>query len=131
MYKKLSKTQGAIITHPHPLYGGDMANPVVESLVAVYNRKNFTTLRFNFRGVRGSEGNHDKGIGEQVDILAAVKFLTNQGMKSIHIVGYSFGSWVLAHIKYFPLEVSALILVSPLWLYSLMSPTSLYRYWNW
>lgn len=113
LYNNLSATQGAVITHPHPLYGGDMSNPVVESLATSFNRKNISTLRFNFRGVRGSEGSYDDGIGEQQDILAAVRFLVDQGITSIHIAGYSFGSWVLARIAELPAEVTALIFVSP------------------
>jgi alpha/beta superfamily hydrolase len=62
MYKKLSECHGAIVTHPHP---------VVESLVTCFNKKNYTTLRFNFRGVGGSDGKYDAGVGEQEDILSA------------------------------------------------------------
>lgn len=102
MFNPLSAATGAVITHPHPLYGGDMANPVVESLVRSFNRKNISTLRFNFRGVRGSEGVHDGGSGEQEDTLAAVRFLLEQGMDSVLIAGYSFGSWVVANIADLP-----------------------------
>ncbi len=113
LYKKLSDKRGAIITHPHPLYGGDMSNPVVESLATSFNKKNYSTLRFNFRGVRGSEGRYNEGIGEQEDILAAVRFLLDKGLSSIYLVGYSFGSWVLARIKELPAEISGVIFVSP------------------
>jgi len=113
MYNKLSDNHGAIITHPHPLYGGDMSNPVVESLATSFNKKQYSTLRFNFRGVGGSEGKYDEGIGEQEDILAAVRFLKNQGITSIYLVGYSFGAWVLARIKELPVEISGQIFVSP------------------
>ncbi len=113
MYNKLSETQGAIITHPHPLYGGDMSNPVVESLAISFNKKMYTTLRFNFRGVGGSEGDYDEGRGEQEDILAAVNFLRSQGITSIHLVGYSFGAWVLARMKDLPVEITCEIFVSP------------------
>lgn len=113
MYNKLSENHGAIITHPHPLYGGDMSNPVVESLATSFNKKRYTTLRFNFRGVGNSQGKYDEGIGEQEDILAAVVFLLEQGITSIYLVGYSFGAWVLAKIKELPVEISGEIFVSP------------------
>lgn len=99
--------------HPHPLYGGDMVNPVVETLATAYNKKGYTTLRFNFRGVGDSEGIFDDGNGEQQDILAAVSYLIGQGMTSIHLAGYSFGAWVLGKTKEFPDEVTGQVLVSP------------------
>jgi alpha/beta superfamily hydrolase len=113
LYTKHSGTRGAIITHPHPLYGGDMSNPVVEALVRSYNRKNITTLRFNFRGTGRSEGRHEGGLGERQDILAAINFLAEKGITSIQLVGYSFGSWVIAHLSEVPTEVEAMIFISP------------------
>lgn len=113
MLNSLSKSRGAIITHPHPLYGGDMSNPVVESLAMSFNRKNYTTLRFNFRGVGKSEGVYDEGIGEQKDILAAVHFLQKQGISSIHLIGYSFGAWVIAQLKEVAEEIKSIVFVSP------------------
>lgn len=113
MFNKLSASHGLLVTHPHPLYGGDMFNPVVESLVDIYKKKQYTTLRFNFRGVGGSEGKFGGGIDEQSDVLGGIEFLTSQGISSIDLVGYSFGSWVLAHMKELPEEVSARVFVSP------------------
>jgi hypothetical protein len=62
----LAKAPGekaVIVTHPHPLYGGDMNNSVVAAVVEAYSSKGYTTLRFNFRGVGQSEGKYDEGIG--------------------------------------------------------------------
>jgi hypothetical protein len=109
----LSKTCGVVITHPHPLYGGDLSSPVVESIALTYARKGITTLRFNFRGTGGSEGAHDNGIGEQEDVLAAIELLSTGGIKNIHLAGYSFGAWVNGHIQYLPSEVSALLMIAP------------------
>jgi hypothetical protein len=91
-----SDAKGAVITHPHPLYGGDMDNPVVLALRNAYRTKGFSTLRFNFRGVGASEGLHDQGIGERRDVQAARSCLTGLGMTEIDLAGYSFGAWVNA-----------------------------------
>ncbi len=56
---------GFVVCHPHPLYGGDMDNPVVIRAAEVARAAGYATLRFNFRGAGGSEGAHDKGRGEQ------------------------------------------------------------------
>ncbi|WP_163340487.1 alpha/beta hydrolase [Desulfopila sp. IMCC35008] len=110
---KTSGQRGVVIVHPHPLYGGDMVNPVVESLSIVYRRKGYSTLRFNFRGVGNSQGGYDDGVGEQKDILAAIQVLQELGMTTIHLAAYSFGSWVVAKIDSFPKGVEKLVFVSP------------------
>ncbi len=43
--------RGAVVCHPHPLYGGSMDNNVVEAILDALWRLDFATLRFNFRGV--------------------------------------------------------------------------------
>ena len=91
-------TMGAVISHPHPLMGGDMRNPVVEILAESLFAGGLSTLRFNFRGVGMSEGVFDEGRGEQEDVLAAVTYLERQGIREIVLAGYSFGAWVNAGV---------------------------------
>lgn len=91
-----SADYGLIVTHPHPLYGGDMHNLVIDVVRQVFTQKDFTTLRFNFRGTGSSQGNHDNGRGEQTDVLSAISFLENRGVRTIVLAGYSFGAWVNA-----------------------------------
>ena len=105
--------KAVIVTHPHPLYGGDMSNNVVETVVQVYRQKGYTTFRFNFRGVGQSEGNYDEGIGEQEDVLAGLSYLNGLGKSSIDLAGYSFGAWVNAlGLKSFD-HAKRMIMVSP------------------
>jgi len=86
--------RAVVITHPHPLYGGNMHNPVVESMTAVYHDMGYSTLRFDFRGVGQSGGVHDNGLGEQDDVLSAVSYLAERGVSCVNLAGYSFGAWV-------------------------------------
>ena len=82
-----------VLAHPHPLYGGTLNNPVVFHADRELNRAGLTTLRFNFRGVEGSDGFHDDGRGEIGDVAAAAAWL--QALvpgKPLILVGYSFGS---------------------------------------
>jgi alpha/beta superfamily hydrolase len=88
--------RGVVVSHPHPLYGGDMHNNVVETIVQAYRDKGYTTLRFNFRGMGQSTGSYDEGIGEQEDVRAALACLGGMGKTSIDLAGYSFGAWVNA-----------------------------------
>lgn len=89
-----ASSNAALITHPHPLYGGEMRNSVVHRIARTYQKYNYSTLKFNFRGVGKSNGTHGNGIGEQEDISASLNFLISKNITSIDLVGYSFGAWV-------------------------------------
>jgi alpha/beta superfamily hydrolase len=105
--------KGVVITHPHPLYGGSMHNNVVESLVQAYQQAGYTTLRFNFRGVGGSQGEYDNGQGEQEDVNAALHYLGEQGKNAVDLAGYSFGAWVNALARPEKDTVQRMVMVSP------------------
>jgi alpha/beta superfamily hydrolase len=114
LFNKKDKNKGVVVTHPHPLYGGDMYNLVVETIVHVYNIKGYSTLKFNFRGVGKSQGQYDNGVGEQKDALAALSFLADMGMEKIALAGYSFGAWVNAHaVIQEDIFVENMMMVSP------------------
>jgi alpha/beta superfamily hydrolase len=113
VFNQRDEKKGVVVTHPHPLYGGDMNNIVVESIVHVYQMKGFSTLKFNFRGVGRSQGTYDNGLGEQKDVLYALSFLADMGMERIDLAGYSFGAWVNAHAIQEDTQVEQMIMVSP------------------
>jgi hypothetical protein len=95
---KSSEELGVIICHPHPLMGGSMQNNVLEAIQETFAAENFTTLRFNFRGVGRSTGIYDEGRGEMEDILAVREHLIKAGVSKIFFAGYSFGAWVGAKV---------------------------------
>ena len=105
--------KGVVITHPHSLYGGTMYNQVVETLVEVYQDKGFSTLRFNFRGVEGSEGSYDEGKGEQEDVRSALRYMYERGKRNIDLAGYSFGAWVNAKINDNHSLCNRIVMISP------------------
>ena len=108
-----SQEKGIVITHPHPLYRGDMNNNVVVAVSRAFQKNGYTTLRFNFRGVGGSGGHYGDGIGEQLDVWAAVSYLAEIGIEWIDLAGYSFGAWVNALAVGNGLKVNRMIMVSP------------------
>ena len=61
----------AVLSHPHPLYGGDMHNNVVHALFEALPKASVATFRYNFRGVQNSGGSHGEGKLEILDCQAA------------------------------------------------------------
>jgi hypothetical protein len=83
-----------LIAHPHPLFGGTMDNKVVYHAMKVLNSFGFPVLRFNFRGVGRSQGQHDGGRGEVNDVQVALQWLSHEFGKPIIFTGFSFGAAV-------------------------------------
>jgi hypothetical protein len=108
--------QGAVICHPHPLYGGTMDNNVVLVARDALAGLGLATLRFDFRGAGRSGGSYDGGQGEQLDLVAAFGALAAESPTGIHLVAYSFGAWVacraLANLE-LGLKPASVVLISP------------------
>ena len=82
-----------LVCHPHPLGGGTMHNKVVFRAAAGLVEAGLVTLRFNFRGVGASTGEHNEVEGGREDIRNAINFLAeNYPEEPITLAGFSFGS---------------------------------------
>lgn len=94
-----------------------MGNKVVTTLARAWRDMGYGVLRFNFRGVGKSEGEHDGGRGEIDDLLAALAWLKGtHGVENWDLAGFSFGSWVAAAaVARLPVEQRPqhLVLVAP------------------
>lgn len=85
----------AIICHPHPLMSGTMHNKVVSTVARGAKESGLHTVRFNFRGVGESDGEHTQGIGETDDLVTLVNWVQRQRPHDkICLVGFSFGAYV-------------------------------------
>ena len=100
---------GVVICHPHPLYGGDMENPVVVRAAEVCAALGLTALRFNFRGVGGSTGTHGGGVAERVDVEAAIDHLRGALADDVGVA--VVGALVAAHVRRRP--IAGLCLIAP------------------
>ena len=109
-----SAPAGVVICHPHPLYGGDMENPVVVRVQEVCAGLGLATLRFNFRGVGASGGVHAGGVGEQDDASAALDALAKAiGAGVLAIAGYSFGARIAALVGGRDGRIGGMALIAP------------------
>ena len=107
--------RGAVVCHPHPLYGGSMYNNVVEAALEAMWRFGWATLRFNFRGVGQSEGEHGGGSGEADDAAAAVRFMARElaiSPEKIVLAGYSFGAMAALNAASNLTDLGALVLIA-------------------
>jgi uncharacterized protein len=104
---------GALITHPHPLFGGSMDNNVVWTAVRALGERGWSTLRFNFRGVGASTGRYGEGVAEVEDVVAAADFLKSKVPGARFLVGYSFGAAVAARALLEGLDAAGAVLISP------------------
>lgn len=82
-----------LVCHPHPLGGGTMHNKVVFRAAAGLIDAGLTTLRFNFRGVGASTGEHNEIEGGVEDVRDALDYMceTYPG-EDVTLAGFSFGS---------------------------------------
>jgi uncharacterized protein len=118
----------AVVAGPHPLLGGDMRNNVVVGLSEGLAARGVAVLRFNYRGVGGSEGPaidsaahlarfwatsqvDDEG-DFRFDLAAAADFLRSVTAESSPLahIGYSFGCTLLPHAAG---AAEPLVLVAP------------------
>ncbi len=85
---------GAVLCHPHPLHGGNMFASVTDALFRALPEAGIAAARFNFRGVDGSDGRHDNGITEQLDVSAVIDELASRlpDNAPIFTASWSFGA---------------------------------------
>jgi alpha/beta superfamily hydrolase len=110
-------SRAVVLCHPHPLYGGSMDNAIIVVIARAIRDSagdEVGTIRFNFRGVQGSEGNYDEGRGEVLDALSAVDAVRRDLPDArISLLGYSFGSWVALRAAFEHEAVERVGLVAP------------------
>jgi uncharacterized protein len=106
----------ALVAHPHPLMGGTMDNKVAQTMARSFTQLGYVSVRPNFRGVGGTAGIHDDGVGELDDLLHVTDWMRSpaswsqfEGAAHQHwtstvntiplvISGFSFGSFVGSHL---------------------------------
>ena len=109
----------AVVAHAHPLMGGTMDNKVVHTLVRAHAQAGWAAVRFNFRGVGRSAGEHDGGLAETDDLLTVLNHhlgLPELAGRPWALAGFSFGGFVAARAAEAVASThppSSLVLVGP------------------
>lgn len=95
-----------VLCHPHPGYGGNRHNTVVDAIFRHLPGCGFHTLRFDFRSSSGD------GIDEQLDVVAAIDHVAARFPDvPVHAVGYSFGAAVA--LRTGDPRVSSVVAIAP------------------
>lgn len=102
----------AVITHPHPLFGGTMNNYVVEAMADAFLEAGYAALRFNFRGVGNSGGRRSADETCTSDVAGALDYIREIGSAPALLAGYSFGTWVNAHLPA-KIQPPEMVMISP------------------
>ena len=101
-----------VVAHPHPLGGGTMHNKVVFRVASGLADAGLTTLRFNFRGVGASTGEHNEIEGGKEDVRDVLNYVEqNYGGEDLTLAGFSFGSRTSMEVGYNDPRVARLISV--------------------
>ena len=102
-----------VVCHPHPGFGGTMNAPLLLALRDDLVARGFGVLRFNFRGVGGSEGVSGLGEEEVADALGALDAAQDRipGVPSAFL-GWSFGGAVAIRAAAVS-EVAACVAIAP------------------
>lgn len=99
----------AVLCHPHPLYGGNMYDGVLQIAASALLEHNIAVVRFNFRGVGSSQGISGLATPDEKsqqayappevgDLIAVTHWTRSQFATPMPLcVGYSFGAHVLWH----------------------------------
>ena len=103
----------AVVAHPHPLFGGTMDNKVVTTVARAFIEAGAATFRFNFRGVGGTQGEHDEGAGETDDMVRVIAY-ARERVPGVPLLmgGFSFGGGIATRASCL-VEFDRLVLVAP------------------
>ena len=90
-----TKSEIALLLHPHPLYGGSMHDGVLSVARSVFLERGMSACAFNLPGVGASEGRSSGDLSERDHVLAVVEYLSDEGYDITWGVGYSYGGALL------------------------------------
>lgn len=116
IHRAIDAQGGVVVCHPNPQQGGTMENKVVTTCVRTCAAHGYSTVRFNFRGVKKSTGTHTFGTSEPRDVIAAIEYLRKEdaiAAQHLSLVGFSFGSAMALEAYARGAVIEKLILIGP------------------
>ena len=72
---------------------------MAQTLARTFAELGYFALRPNFRGVGGSQGEHDHGVGETDDLVGVIEWGRERfGVLTLVLAGFSFGAYVQTRV---------------------------------
>lgn len=89
----------ALVAHPQPLLGGSPRHPIPHRWASGACQAGWLVVRPSFRGVGGTDGAYDHGVGETEDVLSVCeRLVTAWPGLPLALLGFSFGAYVCARV---------------------------------
>ncbi len=106
--------RGAVVAPPHPEYGGSLESPIVNEIAFGLYQSGVASLRFNWRGVGGSQGSVSGDLAAaDADYAAALEHVARSVSGPLIGAGYSFGAAAALRAALVDPRVRGLMLVAP------------------
>jgi uncharacterized protein len=103
-----------VVCHAHPRMQGTMHSPLLLAIRDALVIRDWTVLRFNYRGVGRSEGQFGDGHAEVNDAVGAIAYIRGEQPDApIAMLGWSFGAPVALRAAALNPEVEACVAVAP------------------
>jgi uncharacterized protein len=103
-----------VFCHPQPA-SSDMNDSLIVVLARELAAEGMVTLRFNFRGVGGSQGQQTDGRFEPLDLAGALDIaLAQPGVdhSKVCVVGHAFGAYIAMLYAPFDLRIRTMVAIS-------------------
>jgi uncharacterized protein len=104
----------AVLCHPQPA-SSDMHDPLTVALAQGLAEAGILALRFNFRGVGQSQGQHTDGRLEPLDLagaLDAALALPNADPAKVCVIGHAFGAYISLMYAPFDPRIRTVVAIS-------------------
>ena len=101
----------AVVFHDMPALGGHMNEGANYTLFYAFLQMGFNVVRFNFRGVGGTEGEFEGGEAELTDASTVVDWMQerHEEASGFWLAGHGFGAWIAMQMLMRRIEITGYV----------------------
>ncbi|MDR1476622.1 MAG: alpha/beta hydrolase [Rickettsiales bacterium] len=104
----------AVVFHDNPAMNGHMNEGANYTLFYAFMQMGFNVVRFNFRGVGGTEGQFENGEAELTDASTVVDWIQerHENASGFWLAGHGFGAWIAMQMLMRRIEITGYVSVA-------------------